>query len=456
MPSQFKSNILYQLLGGSQARSIRLKKNVLASLLIKGTSILIGLALVPLLIHYLEPTRYGIWVTLSSFIAWLGFFDVGLGHGLRNRFAEAIARGEHGLAKVYVSSTYAILSVLMGSVMLLFLLVYSFLDWNLLLNASPAVVSPRELALLGLFVVSFFCITFVLKLIGTVLTADQMPAKASLLDLLGKIVAVVVIFILSRTSSGSLLYMGMVMSGAPVFIFLVANLWFFRGRYRMYRPSFRTVDFSKTGVLLNLGVRFFILQLSAIVMYQSNNIIIAHLFGPEFVASYDVAFKYFTTLMMIFITIVTPFWTAVTDSWIRKDMDWIRRTVRRLLQIWGVLVFVGLGMLLVSEQVFLLWIGDAVQIPFTISLLMYIWVMINSWNLIFVHFLNGTGKVGLQLRFALATTVLNIPLAILLGSRIGIEGVLLASIIMSFATVLVYPLQYRRLMNGTARGVFNV
>jgi O-antigen/teichoic acid export membrane protein len=125
------------------------------------------------------------------------------------------------------------------------------------------------------------------------------------------------------------------------------------------------------------------------------------------------------------------------------------------MQIWIGLMVVGLGMLAVSQQVFVLWIGDAVQVPFSISVLMYIWVILNSWNLIFVHFLNGTGKVGLQLRFALVTALLNIPLAVYLGLRIGIEGVLVASIIMSLITVLVYPLQYRWLMNGKAKGVFN-
>ncbi|MBE0664157.1 MAG: hypothetical protein IH597_17000 [Bacteroidales bacterium] len=66
-------------------RTLRAKKNILASFIIKGLNIAIGLALVPLIINYLDPTRYGIWITLSSMIAWFGFFDIGLGHELRNR-----------------------------------------------------------------------------------------------------------------------------------------------------------------------------------------------------------------------------------------------------------------------------------------------------------------------------------------------------------------------------------
>ena len=48
--------------------------------------------LVPLTIHYINPTRYGIWLTVSSIIGWVSFFDIGFGNGLRNKFAEALAK----------------------------------------------------------------------------------------------------------------------------------------------------------------------------------------------------------------------------------------------------------------------------------------------------------------------------------------------------------------------------
>jgi len=36
------------------------------------------------------------------------FFNIGLGNGLRNRFAEVGAKGEHLLAKTFVITTYKI------------------------------------------------------------------------------------------------------------------------------------------------------------------------------------------------------------------------------------------------------------------------------------------------------------------------------------------------------------
>ena len=178
-PKQFIFNL--NIITKGHERSVNAKKNILASLIIKGCSILISLFLVPLTIHYLNPTRYGIWLTLSSIIGWLGFFDIGFGNGLRNKFAQSIAMGKHEQARVYVSTTYAILSIIIASVLILFFLINPFLDWSRILN-TPGSMSG-ELSILALIVFVFFCLQFVLQLITTVLTANQQPAKASLFNL---------------------------------------------------------------------------------------------------------------------------------------------------------------------------------------------------------------------------------------------------------------------------------
>ncbi|GAH31869.1 unnamed protein product, partial [marine sediment metagenome] len=82
------------VLSTGHPRSIRAKKNIFASFGLKGISILISFLLVPLVLNYIDITKYGIWLTLSSIIGWFGFFDIGLGNGLRNKFAEAIAKDQ--------------------------------------------------------------------------------------------------------------------------------------------------------------------------------------------------------------------------------------------------------------------------------------------------------------------------------------------------------------------------
>ncbi|MEO7043906.1 MAG: hypothetical protein ABI091_01275, partial [Ferruginibacter sp.] len=176
-------SFLSRSINKGQERSIKAKKNIIAAFLIRGGSIIISLFLVPLTIHYVSPGQYGIWITLSSIIGWFGFFDIGFGNGLRNKFAESVAKGEHEQARIYVSTTYAILVIIIAIVLLLFFLINPFLNWSKILNTPAAMAG--ELSTLALIVFSFFCLQFVLQLITTVLTANQQPAKASLFNFFG-------------------------------------------------------------------------------------------------------------------------------------------------------------------------------------------------------------------------------------------------------------------------------
>ena len=94
------------------SRSVKAKKNILWMLFIKGGNILIGLLLVPLTLGYVDSETYGLWMALSSMVAWIHFFDVGINNGLKNNLAQALAAGEYEKAKVYVSTTYAILCLI--------------------------------------------------------------------------------------------------------------------------------------------------------------------------------------------------------------------------------------------------------------------------------------------------------------------------------------------------------
>ena len=112
------------------------KKNIIISFILKGISILISLQVVPITIHYVNSTRYGIWLTLSSLVSWLSFFDIGLTHGFRNRFAESKALGNIEQARVYVSTTYAVLFILFIAFSCLMILLNTFLNWSDLLNIN--------------------------------------------------------------------------------------------------------------------------------------------------------------------------------------------------------------------------------------------------------------------------------------------------------------------------------
>jgi O-antigen/teichoic acid export membrane protein len=449
--STIRLQVLNFFTQGNQ-RSIEAKKNIAGTVVIKGISIVISLLMVPITIHYVNSTQYGIWLTLSSIIGWFSFFDIGFGNGLRNKFAESIAKGEHEKARIYVSTTYAILTIIVAIILILFLVINPFLNWSNILNTPPEMAG--ELSLLALIVFVFFCVQFVFQLITTVITANQQPAKASLLYFLGSLLSLTIIFILTKTTSESLLYLGIVYGSAPVVVLIASSIWLYTHKYKTYAPSLKFVKFRFAYDLMSLGLKFFLIQIAAVIFYQTSNIIIAQLFGPAQVTPYNIAFKYFSVIPMFFGIVLTPFWSAFTEAWSKNDLYWIRNIIKRLMQLWIMLVGIALIMFLFSGYIYRIWVGKEIVVPISLSAVIAIYVVLNAWNGIFSNFLNGVGKIKLQLYLALFGSILNIPFAIFLGKELGIYGVILSTTIISLMASVITPIQYNKIINGKAQGIW--
>jgi O-antigen/teichoic acid export membrane protein len=451
--------LIFSFFQGHQ-RTVRAKKNAIASLLIKGGSVLVGFMLVPITLNYLDQTRYGIWVTITSFLTWFTFFEIGLGSGLKNKLAEAVAKSNYDLARTFVSTTYAILTLVISLVSIAFFIACNFIDWTRVFNTNDASLGP-ELTRLAYIVFGFFFFRFVIKLISDVLLAHQRSGLSNLFGPLGNFLSLPIIYALTKFTEGSLIYIGLTFSLVPVLVLLVASIYLYTHEYKHIAPSLKFVKFSYAKELLNIGVKFFIIQASALVIFQSANFIIIQFFGPEEVTSFDVAFKYFSIINMIFTIIVLPYWPAFTEAWAKEDLAWIRRTINNLLKLWAGFVLMAVIMFLVSDLVFHYWIGPekmkVVTISTALKILLIAYFLIFTFGGVFNMFINGVGKVTLQTYSLLFGALIFLPCTYFFIHYLnwGIESVVIGSIIANFYSLIVAPLQYYRIINNKAHGIWN-
>mgnify|MGYP000896849538 FL=1 len=222
--------ILNRLFKNIDNRTAVARKNILFSFSLKGISIIISFLLVPLTIDYLDVNEYGIWLTLSSLLIWINFFDIGLSNGLRNKLAESLAEKDYLLARKYVSTAFILLSIIMFVFFILFFIANKFLYWDKILNTD---ISQREtLNNLVLIVFAFFCLQFVFKTVGTILIANQQPAYNDLLNVLGNLLSLIIIYIFTKTSRpGSLSGVAITFSASPLLVFVLAYFVLFYGKY---------------------------------------------------------------------------------------------------------------------------------------------------------------------------------------------------------------------------------
>jgi O-antigen/teichoic acid export membrane protein len=436
-------------------RSVQAKKNIIASFFIRGCSICISLVLVPITINYINPSRYGIWLTLSSIVGWFSFFDIGLTYGLRNKLAEAKAKGDDKSAQIYVSTTYAVLSIIFFIVWLVFICVNHFLNWSDILKVPQDMSS--EISILAVIVFTYFCLQFVLKIITTLITADQQPAKSSFIDLIGQSISIIAIVILVKTTQGSLIYLGIALCISPVIALIGANIVLFRGKYEQYRPKFSKIDFSYAKGLFNLGLTFFVIQVSGTIQYESANIIIARDFRTSDVTSYNIVFKYFGMLTMLFTIVLLPFWSAATEAYLKKDYQWIRNAIKKY-NMFNALVFgLGIIMLLLSDRIYTLWLGkNKVAIDFYLSFWGFISIISTIFGSKYVVFLNGISALKLQFWTSLVSPIVYIVVAYILINyyHMGVYSLFVASIIANLNGIVVAPIQYYQIIIKNKRGIW--
>jgi O-antigen/teichoic acid export membrane protein len=425
-----------QLYKGTE-RSVKAKKNILGIIMIKAVSFGIQFLLVPLTLRYLNPSEYGIWLTLSSIVAWFALFDLGLGNGLKNRFAEAIAVNDFRKARTYLSTTYLLFVIIIGVVGITFLVVNTFIDWSVILNAPTEM--KTELLKLALVVFGFYCLQFVFKTITVVVTADQKPALAELLQLFVQLSSLVAVALLVRFTHGSILNLGIAMSASPVVVFVVATLILFSKRYKYISPSFRYVDLSFGKSLFRIGIKFLLIQIAYIGIFQTNNIIIAQVCNNAEVTVFHIAHKYMSISYIAFTIFITPLWSAFTEAYTLGDYPWMKGTFKKINLFAFAPLFAMLFLALLSGIAYKLWIGDTITIPRNTTYLMAIYMVLSIWVFLYTSILNGVGKVLVQLIVYAVSMVLHIPIAIYLGGVMGINGVILsASLFMAVITLTSY------------------
>lgn len=440
------------LTGGSQRTAI-VKKNILGLLAIKGVSILTSLLLVPMTLGYVSSEVYGIWLTISSVLHWLTYMDVGFTHGLKNRLNECLARKDYEKGKSLVSTTYAIMFAIFVPMSALLIAVSPGIDWCRLLNVDASNQEVILKTMQVLFV--FIALQMIVNVFVTVVAAYQKTALSSLFAVVGQICSLCIIGMMTLFVEPSLLNLAFAYSMMPILIVLTASVIYFRTSMKEVAPSVRSVNTAYIKDLWGLGIKFFIIQLQMIVLYQATNILISHIAGPESVTQYNIAYKLLNVVVMVYTIILNPLWPAFTDAYTKQDYAWMNRTYRKMQQIYIVLCAMVALVVALSPLLIRLWVRDMVQVPPGLTLGIAIYTLIHCWVSLQAILINGTGKVKLQSYVILVGLVLHIPLSLFLGRYIGILGVVASMSVINIIYACVFTTQITRILNNTATGIWN-
>lgn len=434
-------------------RSLVVKKNMIGSIFIKGISILIQLILVPLTLGYLSQELYGIWLTISSIMLWLNFFDVGLTLGLKNKLSEALARNEIEKGRCLVSTTYIVMALIFLPLCIVGEFVIPHINWSSFLNIDS--IYNEELSVVASILLVCFCLQMIFNVITAVVSAYQKVALASAFPVIGNICSVIIIYLLGVFTKPSLINLAAAISYLPALVLMISSLILYTGKLKSVRPSISYFDKSKIKDILNLGIKFFIIQIQMIVLYQATNILISNVSSPTEVTSYNIAYKYIGVASMTFNIILAPLWPAFTDAYIKNEWLWMKSIYGKMRKLYAVLFGGVLLMVALSSFVYELWIGNKAVIPIEMTFVVALFVIVHTWDSLQIILINGIGKVKLQTYVTLVGLICHIPLSLFLGKYYGAIGVVISMIFINIIYSVVFTLQLSKLLNKKANGIWN-
>jgi hypothetical protein len=113
------------------------------------------------------------------------------------------------------------------------------------------------------------------------------------------------------------------------------------------------------------------------------------------------------------------------------------------------LALAGLVMLIFSDTVYRLWLGEGkVDIAFSLSLWGFLYFNVLMFSGKYVNFLNGISALRIQFIACIISPFLYVAIAILLirNYHLGVYSLFIASIVANFNGFILAPLQYHKII----------
>jgi O-antigen/teichoic acid export membrane protein len=398
-----------------------------SGLMAKGVAFVVSFFSVPLTVRYLGGERYGAWVTISTAMAWIALADFGLSSSLTNAVSEGYASNDHKLAGDYVAAAFWSLAGIGFLLSALFFPLWRIVPWERVFNVE-SVQARAEIGPAVAIAFAIFVLNFPFSIIAKVYGAYQEVAQANAWNTVGNALSLVALVVATQVKGG-LASLVIAVSGSVLFINIISAGWLFGWSKPWLFPSPGRITRSAVQKLTSLGGMFFLIQIAALVLFQTDNLIIAHYLGAAAVTPYSVTWRLFTYTIIFQILAGPSYWPAFAEAFARGDKAWVRKsysanfkiTVASTLALALPLVFFG-------QWIIRKWAGSVAVPPPSLLLWMGVWSMIYGAMSSQSCLLASAGRVKVQAIYSGVAAIVNLILTVFLVQKLGLTGVIMGTI----------------------------
>jgi O-antigen/teichoic acid export membrane protein len=420
----------------SRNRYRRAAMNGVTSLLAKLVVLATTLITVPLTYRYLGMERYGLWMTITSVILFLGFADFGVGNGVTASIAKADGNDSRETAQRVVSCGFYLLWLVAGCLALFFAACYPMISWTHLYG-TKTLLAAREAGPASAVLLLCTALNMPLGIVLRIQLGYQEGYIGDLWNAVGNLLALFVIFLVVH-SKGSLPILVCAVAGAPLVATAINGAVQFFYVRPWLRPRLSLFEPKAALQLASVGGLFFLQQCFGLIYYVTDNIVISHEMGAAQVAHYAVLQRIFS-IGLVAQYFMMPLWPAIAESVVRRDYTWARRTARRAIVFSiSIGVFCGIVLLMLSHFLMKHWSGvdlgsiDMLRVGFAV------WVVMVGFISAMNAILNQPATMVRHLVLFGTASIASLILKVMFASHGSLAGVIWSTTI-AFGILYVIP-----------------
>ena len=415
-----------------------MKKLIIYNFILRIIGMGLSFIYIPQILKFLGEKNYGVWATILSILSWINFCDVGIGNSLRTTLVEYIEKKENKLAKQMVSTAYINIGIISVGLFLFLLVSLNFINSSKLLK-----IEYLNLNNILLISFTFVILNFILSLCKPIYYALQKPYIVSFIEILTQIFNIVGILIfINLNIDKSLIYIALLYGSGTFLNNLIFSMFIFK-KYKYLVPSLKEYNRDLNYKIGNLGIKFFTLQIVAVILFTTDSVIITRLFGPEEVTPYNIANKLFGTFIVMYGILLTPIWSKISQEKIRKNFKNIKKILKKL-QIFYLVVILGIViMYFIYPYISFFWLKKEIIYPKYLLINIVIYVLLSIWCNNYSYIMNGMGEIDLQVKLAILQGILNIPISVYLAKYFGVAGVVMGTNICMAIPAVLFPLKFK-------------
>lgn len=406
----------------------------ITAMIAKVLAVITPLITVKINLRYMGEEIYGLWSAVVSLFTMFTYADLGLGSGLQTELSRKY--NDIDASKKLISSSYIVLSFVSLLILIIFIIIYPFLDWANIVNAeSIDTIAVAGAVVLAIVIPRIINIPF--SLINRIELAYQEGYKYNIWQCAGNIINLVAIICLSYTSLGPLALIW-ASSLITVIVSVLNTVVFFLFQKKEIRISFKFFDKKYVKDLLKVGIMFFILSIFTSLSLSIDNFIVAKAQGLSEVTSYSIMYKIVSMISVVSAMLSTPMWTANGDALARGNVKWVKKATNKITLISFVLSFgASLCLLLLISPALKILTDGVVKPDYLLLVGMCLYQIIVSITNPYFMILNSTKKILFQIVNYIIFGVISLPLKYLCAVKFGVVSVTWVGVITYFVILTV-------------------